>query len=122
MNKEVSFYNLTDEETIKKMIGELIKCKEYRLLNKFLKNNNECDKLVSKELNRLYYVEGYKFTKRHNKTCFERNYYKPVHTKHDNEIIGEIISRLSSSKLSDEVSRKCIEFFKFLKMYVINQF
>lgn len=104
MNKEVSFYNLTDEETIKKMIGELIECKEYRLLNKFLKNNNECDKLVSKELNRLYYVEGYKFTKRHNKTCFERNYYKPVHAKHDNEIIGEIISRLSSSKLSDESS------------------
>lgn len=43
MNKEVSFYNLTDEETIKKMIGELIQCKEYRLLNKFLKNNNECE-------------------------------------------------------------------------------
>ena len=104
MNKEVSFYNLTDEETIKKMIGELIQCKEYRLLNKFLKNNNECDKLVSKELNRLYYIEGYKYTKRYNKSCFERNYYKPVYAKHDNEIIGEIISRLSSSKLFNESS------------------
>ena len=33
MNKEVSFYNLTDEETIKKMIGELIKCNEFCLKN-----------------------------------------------------------------------------------------
>ena len=88
MNKEVSFNVLTDEETIKKMIGELIQCKEFRFLNKFLKNNNKCDKLTSKELNRLYYVEGYKFAKRNNKTCFERNYYKPVNAK-----------RLSSSKL-----------------------
>lgn len=96
MNKENDIIH--SSETILKVIDKLIEQKEYKLLRKFLKNNINSDKLKPKELNNMFQIDDYKFTKRKGKLSFERNYYKPVNAQRENEILDSIFASIKSQE------------------------
>lgn len=67
--------NINDEGMIKQMISKLIEMKNYVILKKLFSINETAKMMNPKELNKLFQVDGYRFTRNHNRTIFQVNYY-----------------------------------------------
>ena len=64
MSAEPDVYDISDTELLTNIIKELIAANEIKALRKLLKNNSNCIQFKPKDLNKLFKINGYKFTKR----------------------------------------------------------
>lgn len=58
-----------------KLIETLLNNKEFELLKKLLKYNDVVGNFNTKEMNKRFCIEGYRFAKNHGRLMFQKNYY-----------------------------------------------
>lgn len=64
------FCEIDDIELLEKLMIELVKKGECKLINKLLRRNEKCNDLNSRKLNKSIIRNGYKFTKRNGKMTY----------------------------------------------------
>lgn len=78
----MSVTDITDLNTLKQLIKELINANEINALRRLLRVNKNCSKLSTKELNNLIHKSGYKFVKRNGVMTYIMIKYKPANEKY----------------------------------------
>lgn len=95
MNNERDVYEINERDILLKLIEELINKNELKALRNLLKNNHYCIQFKPKELNKLFKIEGYKFTKRNNNIILIVNKNESVNEKCE-KLLNNIITDLTS--------------------------
>lgn len=94
MDNERSVYEINESDKLLKLIEEIINKNELKALRTLLRNNPYCIQFKPKELNKLFKIEGYKFTKRNNNIILIVNKNDTVNDKCE-KVLNDIMKDLT---------------------------
>lgn len=94
MDNERSVYEINESDKLLKLIEELINKNELKALRTLLRNNPYCIQFKTKELNKLFKINGYKFSKRNNNIILIVNKNDSVNDKCE-KVLNDIMKDLT---------------------------
>ena len=93
MTSQLTAFEISEAELLLNFIRELVNKNEIKALRKLLKNNPYYTQFKTKELNKKFKIDGYKFTKRNNTIILIVDKKNTVSDKCD-EVINKIASEI----------------------------
>lgn len=95
MSSQLTAFEISEAELLINFIKELVDRNEIKALRKLLKNNQYYTQFKTKDLNRQFKIDGYKFTRRNNNIILIVDKKDTISDKCD-EVLNRIANEIDS--------------------------
>lgn len=95
MSSQLTAFEISEAELLFNFIKELVDRNEIKALRKLLKNNPYYTQFKTKDLNRQFKIDGYKFTRRNNNIILIVDKKDTISDKCD-EVLNRIANEIDS--------------------------